>query len=511
MTTRRAAPAPELGPRARAYRIGTVALVLLAAFGVALPQQLVDPFLRHDDYPVMLGLADLYWWKTFAKGRWVTWLWALRPWPRDPQAVMLLFLAVWCVAAAAMGVGMFRHDRRPWRAGLAAAAMAAMPQMAFIAPWPAATLPALAALAAVALAAALGSARTCLWVLVLAVPLGAMAHTTSPLLMLMAVAAAGPPMSGRFGPLAPVAAFAAGLALAAPTILALNLLVHGAASVETQSWLDERPATDVTALLANLRETAAWTARTVMRMTLGAPLAAMFLIGLALLAALSLAATDRRTLLRLALAFGVAFGIGLAPTLLQGIDTPARATGHVWMLPVALLALALREAATRLRAVVFALALALLAAGAAPIWPAFFERMAPPYQAWTRDLAHRIARAGGAPGETLLVRGQVHGVREALLLQSSTGLGFRLQALTGLEVHLCAPQSEDRLLAVGEAPELARPHYAAWQAFYAAAARLCAEHEAGFAALPRAGTVARIAPGVMGLRLPDLRIADHPP
>ncbi len=496
--------------RSRGARLGwalAIAAGLLAAAWALLPGQFADPFLRHDDYPVTVGQADLYWWKTLAKGRWLTWAFALRPWPTAPATVFALYMALWCLAAAFVGVGVFRGDRWPVRAGLLAAAVAAMPQAAFISGWPGATLPAVACLAGVAGVAALGSGRAMRGALAGLTALALMAHTAAALLLLLVALGAGP--RGRTG--ATLAAFGLGLALGLGAMLGLNWAVHGAPRLETASWLAERPAEDLAGLVANLRLAAEAAVAAWGRMALGTGPVALGLAALAALAAATLWRRDVGALAALALGGAAALALAAAPTVLDGVVPPTRATGHLWLWPALALALAAR-AAPPAQGAVFAGALAVMAAMGAVYWPAVLERAPAEYRAATRALADRIAAEEGA--ERLLIAGQVHGMAEAAFLQSGTGLAFRLARLTGLETHLCAPQTQDIATDPGEGHDLDRAHYAPWAAYYRRAAEACAPHRRALdrlPAYPASGAVGPIAPGVVGLRLPERRIADFPP
>lgn len=508
----RIGPTGSTGP-GRALRVAIIAAVLLAGFCGLLPAQFADPFVRHDDWPAVLPAPELYYWKTLAKGRWVTWAWTLRPWPSDPTTLWWLYMGLWCTAASAIGVGLFRDDAGPWRALVTAATVAAMPQAADISTWYAATTPALAGVCAAALVGCLAGPRTVLWAVAGLVPLTLMAHSSYPLLILMTAALASDwramPRAWVLLPGVFVASLAAGIA----AILLLNGAVHGVFRIHAEVWVEEgRAAADGAS--GRLAFAGVWLAQALRLMGGGLPALGPALLALAGLAlALALARAPRRAAPVLS-ASALAFGLGLAPVLVDGIAVPFRATGHLWLIATGALALAVSVLAVRVRQAVFLVALGAAALASGQLWHGLYNGFLPPYQAMSRSLAERAIAAAQGPLARVLVVGQVHGLPDTEPLQYGYGLGFRLQALTGAKAALCTPQTTDLLRGAGADDAALARELAGWDAHRAGEADVCASHRAALMALPgypAEGHAAAIAPGIVGLRLPDRRRADVPP
>jgi hypothetical protein len=503
----------ERRPGVRALRAAGIALALLGLFALLIPQQFADPFARHDDWPAVLAEPGLYWWKTLAKGRWLTWAWTARPWPAGPVPIWWLYMALWCASASFVAVGLFRRERWPLGAALFALAIVMMPQTADISAWFAATLPATAMLALQAGIACLGTARHALGGLAVTVPLALMSHSSYPLMLLLATALAADWRGVRHAWAVLPAVFLGSLALGVALIHALNRAVHGHFGIDTSRWLDERPAGDLAGLLANAAYAVDWLRQALWAMAVGSGAGAAALLALAGVAAALLLARGSRQAGVLLAAGALALALSLAPALLRGIETPARATGFLWLLPAGLYALALRDLERPARRAAFGAALVLAAGIGAQLWSELYGRILPPYQAMTREIAGRIAAAGQA--DTVLVAGQVHGLPRAAELRFASGFPFRMRHLTGARVHLCDPQTEDLVKAVGEAADTgAAAEYAAYRARWSERRAACARHAEALARLPAwpaEGHVERIAPGVVGLRLPERRLADAPP
>ncbi len=502
MEARAGAGAGSPGARGRALRVAALAALLAAGFGWLIAPQWADPFARHDDYLAIFPRPELYWWKTLAKGRWLTWAWTLRPWPTAPQTLFALQMALWCVAAAATSAGLFRDDRRPWRAALGAAALAAMPQAADISVWFAATLPATATVAATALLACLAPARWTLRALPLLVALALLAHSSYPLMVLMVAALAADWRTvPRAWALLP-AAWLAGLALGVALILGLNSAVHGTAAVEAERWTEPVTGGPAAASLGSLGRALALMAAG--QAPLGLILAAFGAAGLAL----AVRTEPRRATPVLAAAL-LALALGIAPVAAGGVAVPFRATGHLWLAVVGGLLLGLRVSARPALAVPPLAGLAVATLAGALLWHAVHARTHLAYQALTRELAGRAEAAAdgsGAPLRRIVAVGQVAALREAAPLQFSIGLAFRLEQLTGAPVALCSSQAADtEALGKGAATGFAEEHrgWADELADNTAACVRWAELAARLPALPAAGSVAALGPGVVGLRLPD--------
>ncbi len=491
------------GAGLRALHVAVLALLLGAGFWLLIGPQWADPFARHDDYLAIFPRPELYWWKTLGKGRWLTWAWTLRPWPTDPQTLFAWQMGLWCVAAAATAVGLFRDDPAPWKAGLGAVAIAAMPQTADISVWFAATLPATATVAAAALLACLAPARWVLAGMLVLVPLALMAHSSYPLLILMVAALAGDWRGVPRAWAALPAVWLVALGLGAALILGLNWAVHGEATVHAERWTDTSAGRGgVLSALASLERTAALMAGG------QAPLGLILAVLGAGALALALRADPRRSMPVL-MAAGLALAVGLAPVVLGGVAVPFRATGHLWLILAGAFLLALGARLRPALALPSVAGLTVMTLAGGLLWYAIHARTYLPYQALTRDLAAQAAAAAegsGAPIDRIAVVGEVAALPEADPLQFSIGFAFRLELLTGAPTALCSPQAADaEALGAGAEPALTR-EYDGWAEELADNTGVCSEWRDAAAALPAhpaPGSLVALAPGVVGLRLPD--------
>ena len=196
----------------------------------------MDPFIRHDDYPVLLGYPERYFMKTLSEGRWLNYWWSLRPVLFDHRVIFALFLGLWALSAAFLSVSIFSKDRNHWRAALAAAAFALAPPMMNTALWPGTLLPGMALVAGYAAVIAFGSVAARIWTLPLFVIPALMSHGSLPLLM-MVMALAAPGWAGPRQLIVFVALFGAALAVGTAAIFTLNNAVHGVFGVRIDRTL----------------------------------------------------------------------------------------------------------------------------------------------------------------------------------------------------------------------------------------------------------------------------------
>ncbi|MEM9145489.1 MAG: hypothetical protein AAGC57_04760 [Pseudomonadota bacterium] len=507
------APAP--GALWRMVHIAVIAAILLVGFRLLIPAQFIDPFVRHDDYLALNPEPGLYYWKTLAKGRWITWLWTLRSAPTDPVVVWWLYLGIWCTGAAAIAVGVFRADRWPFRALLAAAAIALMPQAADISTWFAATAPASAGVTLMALLACLGPVRAVYTGLFVLVPATLMAHSSYPLLVLLAAALAADWRGDRHAWIRLPAAFLAALMLSIAMIIGLNGLVHDRFGIDAGSWMEENPVQGVGDLLVNLEFALGWLLKTLALMSNGqAAIGVMLLILAAVALTLAGVRSPRRALPVLSSAI-LAMAIGAAPAVLDGVDTPSRATGFLWLAIIGAFALAIATVRRPARRMIFIAGLVVPSLGATIFWHKLYEDLLAPYQHISRAIAEQVVAQSQGPPSTVVLWGQVHGLPSTEALQFSHGLIFRLQRLTGARTVVCAVQSNDTLKFVETDQNIeTAPQYGAWIRARRITEGICdrwARPVWQLPVYPAKGWIGPLAPGVVGIRLPSVNMADVPP
>ena len=89
----------------------TYAALMLASFA-----NLLDPMIRHDDFPALLAAPDGYYIKTLEEGRWVNYLWHLRDFTPPAWVNFTLYQVLWAVFGAALAVtarGLFCRSWTP--------------------------------------------------------------------------------------------------------------------------------------------------------------------------------------------------------------------------------------------------------------------------------------------------------------------------------------------------------------------------------------------------------------
>jgi hypothetical protein len=473
---------------------------------------MTDPFARTDDYPALFGEWRQYWWKTLSEGRWLNHLWMARPAFFDRHALFWLFAGLWCAAWALTAVAAFRGDRGPWRALPAAAALALMPQGALFAAWPYTTIPAAALLAGYAAVVALAPRGAAVGALLVFVPLGWLAYTTLPLLMLGVLALGADWRDARpRAVLRAMALFCAAFAAGYVIVQALNWAIHGHFGIVIPRWREAGPADSLPALLANLADFAAWLADTLHAMAGESALLALVLAWLVASGAWRAAAGGSTALLALAGTAVVALAVFAAQQARTGMELPVRAVGVLWLAGAGAAILGLRHAAPGSARAAAAAGVAFAALWGGVLWHESQSGAKPAYQALTRAMAARIeAAAAGAPIRRIVIGGTPFGLAEGGVLQHGIAIQFRIRALTGVRAAFCGTEPAARWRE-GRGPQpdpaIARvlsPDFTDWDAL-TGRREPCAAHGAGLAALPAwpaAGSAAWVAPGVMGLALP---------
>lgn len=498
-----------------------VAAVVALAFGLYAPDQVFDPFLRSDDYPVLLGNWQFYYWKTLSEGRWVNHLWAARGILHDPRLLYLLYVGFWALAWTLTAAGIFRADRGPWRILLAALALSAMPQNAYASAWFATLVPSAAILALYAAIALFGPWRLAVSAMLLFVPLAFMAYTTHPLLILMicAVAADWRGREGWRSVLAMVLVFAAAQLLAILAVYGLNWVYHDHFGIELPDWREPSIARSASGLLENLSTLGAWGAMLAIGMA-GNLVAAGPALLLVALAYASVGVAAPGALLRLVAASLVVLLAMVAQQAYTGIETPFRGTGPLWLVLVAPLAMAMRETRRFARHLVFAAGAAAAALWGGHTYLAAYARGLPAYQAATRAIAdaieaHIAADPAASPAATVVVGGTPYALPEGQVLQHAIGFQMRLAVAAGVDVDLCEEiGGEGDVDAEGNLKGFEIDgEFLTWRELKGLGPG-CETHAAALAEGPRwpdPGAIETVAPDIVVLRLGLIPLADTPP
>jgi len=491
-------------------------LGLVALFAALMPAQFADPFVRNDDYPALLGRWERYYWKTLSEGRWINHLWMLRPGPYDPVTLHVLYMLFWCATSALTAVAAFRDDRWPLRAGLTALALAWMTQGAELTGWFNTLLPGTALLALYAGIVAFAPLWVAIWALLVLAPLSILTYTVYPFVLLAILAVGGD--WRRASPWAPVAmglVFCAAFILAVAVMYGINWAMHGYFGLRLPAWREPSRAADLAGFLANLQGLENLLREVAKLLSVAGPRLYPVFGGIGALAAIILLIHDRKSLAALLVALAISAAFVIVQQGYTGIELPGRSTGMFWVLQIGLFALAMRASGAVARQGVMGLTLAGLTAFAMIYWTALYAMWLTPYQRMTVALATELRdRAGDEPVETLLIAGTPYALPHTHELQGSVGFAARIEQLTGWTTADCdwtptaAPARPSTETEIRIAPEFR--DFAALNGFGA----LCDGHEAaldGEPHFPEEGGVRRIAPGVLGLVLPDIGHRDAPP
>ncbi len=456
---------PWAVPRLLAVVAAPLLVILLTAPGVV-----IDPYLRAATIPAVLGDPGPDFARTLSEGTWLRWLWSLEAGALSPAAHLWTVLALWSVAAAAVGLAVFRDDPLPFRAALLAVALVLAPpavEFALAAP---AAVPAFAVVAAFALVAMAGTPALARGAAVVLAPLGMLADPVVPLLLLAILLAAG--RGSERGVLvgSAVAVFG-GAAIGVLAMFLANLGVHGVFGLRA-----EEAAAPSSGPLAEML--APWLRAAAADVFGAPPVLGCLLLAAALAVLFRMRAPEADRLLG---GLGLVIAtIGAVAAISHGAPSLVFAL-PVWILAVAAIGWAAARAEARALALAFTLGLALAALHGLALWHA---RLAEPriYQVATRALAAEVMAAGGEG--PVVIAGSPASVSGAAILQEFRGLAARMALLTGRDTVQCP----------GPDP-------------------LCEAHGAALAAMaprPLDGWIQRTDGGAVLIRLPDGVFAPAP-
>lgn len=432
-----AGKSPALSPLL--VTIGLTYAVLLIASG----PQVLDPFVRHDDFPALLADPSGYYQKTLEEGRWLNYWWHLRGWISPAWLNFAVYQLFWATFAGAAAVNACGRKEQIWYV-LALALMIALGTPAFlISSWFNTFLPGLGLVAIFAfLATFLGPVHMRLLLLAF-VPATLMSYTTYPLLLLVVcLTTRDAPRSWRdlSGLMATfVIAFCLGVLL----IYSLNYAEHGIFGIPMAAWRHATPARDLASAIANLNLLHDFFRKSIMAMNFNiTPMAAVYVLvlvaGLAFLAGLE-------PWPALYIFTGLLAGIGLVCIMMivDGVQVPVRAVGFVWIFYGILcvrIALACRDRGW-LYAGIAARVFLMVTIGLYLMGTAANNFKFTEWQVQTRKLA---AQTGDGDGP-IYVFGSYKALPGAhkASIQAPDGLQKRLAYLTGRKVHLCdqAPEA----------------------------------------------------------------------
>ncbi|MEE4348104.1 MAG: hypothetical protein V2I53_15000, partial [Paracoccaceae bacterium] len=228
----------------------TLWITLAAIFAMSLPN-LLDPMIRHDDFPALLADGDLFWNKTLHEGRWINYWWHLRGVVTPSWLNFALYQVFWAVFASATATVVTRNKGAAFFTVVLALVILVSPSAMIISLWFNTLIAGLALVALFAVMACRLSDRALLAWLPVFVILTFMAYTTYPLLLL-AVCLFRQDQRSLVRLTGILALFTFSFLAAVLVVYTLNWQVHGVFGVPLDDWREATPAADIAGMLANL-------------------------------------------------------------------------------------------------------------------------------------------------------------------------------------------------------------------------------------------------------------------
>ena len=423
-------------PRTTSLPLGPVILLsLLAICLISLPNML-DPMIRHDDYPALLGHPELFWDKTLHEGRWLNYIWHLRGVVTPAWLNFAVYQALWAVLAASLAVAAMGHDKRSWFVTVLALFILVSSPATLISLWFNTLIPGLAVVALYAVLGCTLPQRTHRALLPLFVVVSFWAYTTYPLILLTVCLLRSENRSLRdlFGLMT---LFVFSFALAILLTYTINWQVHGIFGVPLDDWREATPATGIAGLIDNLPVLLATFKALMVNGSYNFVPAAYFHIGLLIAATLVLIRLAPREALYLHAGLIAGLGLTILQVLKLGAVAPPRAFIYAWIFYAVIVvrAAALLSNHPGLAGRI-ARNLALLVVLSYLLQTFSQYSIYRPWQAETRAMADVIRNHDGP----VLVYGDVLTLDSArgAHVQYDTALNSRMEQLTGRGVTLCA-------------------------------------------------------------------------
>lgn len=422
-------------------RLAPVLWVSLAfIFLVSLPN-LIDPMIRHDDFPALLGYGDLFWNKTLHEGRWINYIWHLREIITPSWLNFAVYQICWAIFAACVAVTASPANRLTVYTAFIATMILIAPPATIISGWFNTLQLGLAMVALYAVIVCRCSEWTARLLLpVFTVP-ALMAYTTYPLLLLALCLVRTRERSVRdlFGLMV---LFALSFVGAMLITYALNWYVHGVFGIPLAEWREATPAQTLADIWANIP----WVKDTFVIFLSKSSFSSnsVFYAHATCLALATLVMVRRAPLEALYLYAGLLTGVALITlqALKFGIVVPARALLFFWVFYSVILVrgvqlLNLRASlAGRVGLGAVIILVINYAMQTHKIYKGFHD-----WQVQTRVVAERLA----AYPEPIYVVGQTKNSQagRAASIQSSHGFYFRIRQLIGHDVVLCEIEDMD--------------------------------------------------------------------
>jgi hypothetical protein len=236
---------------ANGFGVGPVLWLSLAAIFIMSIPNLIDPMMRHDDFPALFGDGDMFWFKTLHEGRWVNYLWHLRGYLTPAWLNFAIYQGLWALFAASLANVVIRQEGLTFYKGALALLILVSPSALLISLWFNTLLPGLCMVAVFGLLACRVSNRTLTFLLPVFTVLTFMAYTTYPLLLL-AIYLFRQDQRSIPKLIAILAFFTTSFIAAILLTYTVNWSVHGVFGVPLAEWREATPAHSLQGLLDNL-------------------------------------------------------------------------------------------------------------------------------------------------------------------------------------------------------------------------------------------------------------------
>lgn len=417
--------------------------IVLTFLGLLLSSglQVLDPIVRHDDFPALLADPAGYYVKTLYEGRWINYFWHLRGVITPSWLNYLVYQFCWSAFAACLAVVALGDKGGPWhRIGLALL-VALGPSATLMSYWYNTLIPGMVLVALYAWLSTWLSERATRWLLVVFVPLTLLAYTTYPL-FLLALCLARAETRRSFRDLAGVMAlFIGSFALGMLLIFTFNYFEHGVFGVPMAPWREGNPAHDLASALENF--TRIWGFLKASAEVQGFGSVPLSLVHVLLLV-VSILVVGRRDPWRAAyICCGILAGLGLilVQTVKTGIFLPVRVNSFAWAGYVVLLTLMILQLGEKgglyKRMGTNLLRFFVLAYMAGSVQQALGFTT---WQQQTRAMAAEVG-SGDTPVYVTGTFKSLPGAKEAGI-QAARGLRLRLTYLNGRTVFTCEERPE---------------------------------------------------------------------
>lgn len=421
-----------------------VAITLLAVCIMSLPN-LLDPIVRHDDYPALFGEAHWFWGKTLHEGRWINYFWHLRGIITPAWLNFAVYQALWAILAASIAVAAMGRNGQPWFVTVLALFILASTPATLISLWFNTLIPGLAIVTLYAVLGCRLSQRSHRALLPVFVILSFMAYTTYPLLLLVVclVRTQNRTLRDLTGLMV---LFVLSFAVAILVTYTLNWQVHGVFGVPLDDWRKATPAHDVAGMVANL-PILAQTVKTLMVTTSYnfAP-AATFHLGLLFFSTVVMLRYAPREALYLHAGLWAGMALVVLQTVKIGVQVPPRAFIFAWVFYAVIVvrATAILSENSDLGGRLMR-NLSLLVVLSYLLVTFYQYTIYRPWQAETRTVAAALIKLDPNAELPVLVYGDVMTLdsAKAAHIQKDQALVFRIQQLTGHRVIVCDSAPKD--------------------------------------------------------------------